>query len=135
MVMLYKTRPQWFANPMVTLTSLTLSVESWQEVHKHCNCLYFTTNVNRSNKRPWFHIWKKKTIFHRNWLTYTSQMIYLFSLIRLPKLNPWCIGGIKQQEVLASTWTQIKQGSCILNNMAPISVLNGKLLKQVDQLT
>ena len=36
-----------------------------------------------------------------------------------PKLNPCCIACSKQQEALASMWTQIKQNSCILNKKEP----------------
>ena len=46
--------------------------------------------------------------YDRRWLCRWSQ-------IRLLKPNPCCIIWSKQQKALASTWMQIKQGSCVLD--------------------
>ena len=47
----------------------------------------------------------------------TSQTIKHFLLIHIPKLNVGCRAWKRQQEVLASTWTQIKQNSFRWNKM------------------
>ena len=66
-----------------------------------------TSNINRSNKRKWFHTIKRQEA-EKLWQTQATQMISYFLQIHLPTPIPYCIAWSKQQEILASTWTQIK---------------------------
>ena len=59
-------------------------------------------------------------------------MIEPFCQIYLCHLNVCCLAWNRQQDALVSTWTKLKQSSCVFNK---ISTLNDKPMKFVDQFT
>ena len=53
-------------------------------------------------------------------ITHVHSHIDLAVLVNTPvKVNHFCIFGNKKQVALASTWTKIKQRSCVLNQKKP----------------
>ena len=91
-------------------------------------CTKISINQMKENGIPLKKRQEADNILLKQSCMWIMQTIYCFSQIYLPKQNVCCVVCSRQQKVLASTWTQMKQNSTI-------SILNDKPLKLVDYFT
>ena len=99
--------------------SLPHLISNWLELPVHrVISLFYVHSIQHVHRQGY-----PLDTFDRTHLLSTQVHFPLWQLDRgqyatnLPKPNPCCIAWSKQKEALVSTWTQIRQSSCVLNKM------------------